>query len=151
MSLRNNRYLKCVPLSSLSYKRIVKAFHDSCGNTSCRLDINYINARRRPTTCLLRCRTVHTYFDCLAHYAAQAHTRILAYCLMDNHIHLAAVPEESNSLAITLRRAHGRYRLYLNARRQRPLADHFTLARSTNSTSRWPYAMSSAIRFGRIW
>ena len=60
-----------------------------------------------------------TYLECLASYSVQARARILAYCLMDNHIHLVAVPDEPHSLAVALRRAHGRYALYLNARRNR--------------------------------
>src|SRR5271170_3258692 len=60
-----------------------------------------------------------TYLECLATYSAQARARILAYCLMDNHIHLVAVPDEPHSLAVALRRAHGRYALYLNTRRNR--------------------------------
>lgn len=42
--------------------------------------------------------------------------RILAYCLMLNHIHLVCVPESKEALAICLRRTHGRYAQYLNAR-----------------------------------
>ena len=48
-----------------------------------------------------------------------AGVRILAYCLMSNHIHLVAVPENEGSLAICMQRVHGRYAQYLNARRQR--------------------------------
>ena len=44
---------------------------------------------------------------------------ILAYCLMPNHIHLVAVPPEEDSLAILLRRVHGRFAQYFNARRGR--------------------------------
>jgi len=61
----------------------------------------------------------HTYLDCLETYCAQARVRILAYCLMPNHIHLVGIPEEPHSLAVALRRTHGRYALYLNARKQR--------------------------------
>jgi len=61
----------------------------------------------------------HTYLDCLAKYCVQARVRILAYCLMSNHIHLVAIPEEPQALAVALRRTHGRYALYLNARRDR--------------------------------
>jgi putative transposase len=60
-----------------------------------------------------------TYLDGLTTYSRQARLRILAYCLMSNHVHLVAVPEEPDSLAVALRRAHGRYALYLNARRRR--------------------------------
>ena len=59
------------------------------------------------------------YLDCLAKYCAQARARILAYCLMSNHIHLVLIPEEPDSLAVAMRRTHSRYSLYLNARRQR--------------------------------
>jgi REP element-mobilizing transposase RayT len=44
---------------------------------------------------------------------------ILAYCLMSNHIHLIAVPPEEDSLAILLRRVHGRFAQYFNARQSR--------------------------------
>src|SRR6478672_5005700 len=40
----------------------------------------------------------HTYLDCLQTYSAQARLRILAYCLMSNHIHLVAIPDEPQSL-----------------------------------------------------
>jgi putative transposase len=59
------------------------------------------------------------YLDCLTKYCAQARARILAYCLMSNHIHLVLIPEEPQSLAVALRRTHSRYALYLNARRDR--------------------------------
>jgi putative transposase len=38
---------------------------------------------------------------------------------MSNHIHLVAIPEGPQSLAMALRRTHGRYALYLNSRRHR--------------------------------
>ena len=38
---------------------------------------------------------------------------------MLNHIHLVAVPEQPDSLAICLRRTHGRHAQYLKARRLR--------------------------------
>jgi len=59
------------------------------------------------------------YLDWLRTSAQQARLRILAYCLMPNHVHLVAAPDEPDSLAIALRRAHGRYATYLNARRGR--------------------------------
>ena len=60
-----------------------------------------------------------TYLNWFAEYAARARLRILACYLMNNHIHLVAVPEEADSLAVALRRAHSRYSLYLNTRRRR--------------------------------
>jgi putative transposase len=59
------------------------------------------------------------YLDLLRTSAGQSSLRILAYCLMPNHIHLVAVPDEQDSLAVALRRTHGRYANYLNARRGR--------------------------------
>ena len=56
------------------------------------------------------------YLELLRGNSGQANVRILAYCLMLNHIHLVAVPEELDSLAICLRRTHGRYAQYLNVR-----------------------------------
>ncbi len=40
---------------------------------------------------------------------------MLAWCLMSNHIPLVAEPEAGDSLAVLLRRAHGRYAQMLNA------------------------------------
>jgi len=45
--------------------------------------------------------------------------RVLAYCLMRNHVHLVVVPEQTDSLAVLFRRVHGRYAQYLNTRRFR--------------------------------
>ena len=56
------------------------------------------------------------YLDLLRHNSELVNLRILAYCLMLNHIHLVCVPEFEEALAICLRRAHGRYAQYLNAR-----------------------------------
>ncbi|MFO7881548.1 MAG: transposase [Kosmotogaceae bacterium] len=40
--------------------------------------------------------------------------KIYAYCIMDNHIHFVAVPENSDSLAMTFKNAHMRYSQYFN-------------------------------------
>jgi putative transposase len=42
------------------------------------------------------------YLDLLAGYATRQRLQIWAYCLMPDHVHLVAVPEESNSLAAAL-------------------------------------------------
>ena len=41
--------------------------------------------------------------------------RILAWCLISNHVHLIALPGRSDSLRILMRRVHGRYAQYYNA------------------------------------
>jgi putative transposase len=59
------------------------------------------------------------YLELLREKAAQAGVSILSYCLMPNHVHLIAVPAGEDSLAILLRRVHGRYAQYFNARKLR--------------------------------
>ena len=59
------------------------------------------------------------YLDLLALHSAETGLRIVAYCLMFNHIHLIAIPERESAMAVTLRRVHGRYAQYLNTRKQR--------------------------------
>jgi putative transposase len=59
------------------------------------------------------------YLDMLRGNVRQFGLRIWAYCLMDNHIHLLAVPERPDSLARSLGRTHARYAQYWNARRAR--------------------------------
>ena len=59
------------------------------------------------------------YLDLLREQIAYVDVSVLAYCLMPNHIHLIAVPGERESLAVVLRRVHGRYAQYFNARRSR--------------------------------
>ncbi len=49
----------------------------------------------------------------------EAGARILAYCLMTNHIHFLVVPEREDSLALLFGRANGRYAQALNIRRGR--------------------------------
>jgi len=49
------------------------------------------------------------YLQLLRENSRHGGLRILAYCWMANHIHLVAVPREEASLAVTLRRMHGRY------------------------------------------
>jgi putative transposase len=53
----------------------------------------------------------------LATELADADARVLAYCLMTNHVHLVVVPKNADSLAILFRRVHGRYSQYLNVSR----------------------------------
>jgi putative transposase len=48
----------------------------------------------------------------------EANLRILAYCLMDNHVHFIAIPQEENSLAKTFNTAHMRYSQYFNKKRK---------------------------------
>jgi len=58
------------------------------------------------------------YLSLLLEFSQLHHVRILGYCLMPNHVHLIAVPQQFDSLARSLRFTHGRYASYLNARQQ---------------------------------
>ena len=58
-------------------------------------------------------RDRQVYLQMLAEQSRLSHLRVLAYCLMTNHIHLVVVPEEGDSLALCLQRVHGRYAQYL--------------------------------------
>jgi putative transposase len=54
------------------------------------------------------------YLDLLTRHCARSGVRILGYCLMPNHVHLAAVPEREDSLARALRHTHSEYALAHN-------------------------------------
>ena len=55
-----------------------------------------------------------TCLDILSPYAQKHALRIWAYCLMDNYIHLLAVPEDENSLARAVGLTNQVYAQYLN-------------------------------------
>jgi len=54
------------------------------------------------------------YLKILAGYAEKHHIQIWAYCLMNNHIHLLAVPEAETSLACGIGLTNQVYTQYLN-------------------------------------
>lgn len=56
-----------------------------------------------------------TYLGLLERNCGDAGVRVLAYCLMSNHVHLVVVPERADSLAVLFRRVHGGYAQALNA------------------------------------
>jgi len=60
-----------------------------------------------------------TYLQLLSEHASANHLRVLAYCLMTNHVHIVAIPEEAGSMANTFRHAHGRFSQYWNTERKR--------------------------------
>lgn len=60
-----------------------------------------------------------TYLRLLQQNLAPAETRVLAWCLMTNHIHLVLVPGREDSLEVLFRRLHGRYAQMVNAKRLR--------------------------------
>jgi hypothetical protein len=56
------------------------------------------------------------YLRLLRDNLADAQAAILGFWLMTNHVHLIAVPEREDSLAVLLRRVHGRYAQYWTGR-----------------------------------
>jgi putative transposase len=57
------------------------------------------------------------YRDLMIRFKEEAGVEIWAYCLMPNHVHLVAVPQQAQSLARLLRIAHHRYARRVNAAR----------------------------------
>lgn len=58
------------------------------------------------------------YIDLLQESALKAETEIWCYCLMPNHVHLIAVPSDTDGLRRTFADAHRRYTGYINARKR---------------------------------
>jgi putative transposase len=54
------------------------------------------------------------YLGLLKRHAEYHQLRILAYCLMTNHLHLVAIPDTEPALGRTLRHVHGRFAQYWN-------------------------------------
>jgi putative transposase len=49
------------------------------------------------------------YLKLLKHYSEQFHLRILAYCVMANHVHVVGSPGRPESIAQTFKNCHGVY------------------------------------------
>ena len=56
------------------------------------------------------------YLGLLSEFAKTSRTRCLAWCLMDNHVHLVLVPETADGLRAMLAEAHRRYTREINFR-----------------------------------
>jgi len=54
------------------------------------------------------------YLSWIQEYSLQHKLSLLAYCLMQNHVHFIAVPQREDSLAKTFNSAHMRYSHYFN-------------------------------------
>jgi len=54
----------------------------------------------------------------MAEYACKYHVKILAYCLMRNHVHFIVVPANSSSLARLFNHVHMLYSQYKNAQKK---------------------------------
>src|SRR3989338_1829026 len=54
------------------------------------------------------------YSEWVNNYAQKNGLKILAYCLMSNHVHFICIPEKENSLARTFNTVHMRYAQYVH-------------------------------------
>lgn len=58
-----------------------------------------------------------TYLDYLRLYAKTSGIDFWGYCLMDNHVHLIAIPQKEDSFGRGFAEAHRRYTRYINFRK----------------------------------
>ena len=58
------------------------------------------------------------YLGILRDNCSRHGSRVLAYCLMTNHVHLVLVPEDDHSLAKGLGRTHNDYARWIHVREQ---------------------------------
>jgi REP-associated tyrosine transposase len=58
------------------------------------------------------------YLKLLAKYSKQHQLQILAYCLMNNHVHFIVVPKKEDSMAMTFKITHMKYSQYFNEKRK---------------------------------
>ncbi len=56
------------------------------------------------------------YIELMAQWCNECHVEIWAWCLMPNHVHLVAVPQNEDSLARAIGEAHRRYTRMINFR-----------------------------------
>lgn len=59
------------------------------------------------------------YLNLLKKYSSECKCKILAYCLMNNHIHILAIPDQSSSLAKTMQKLSLTYTQYFNKKCRR--------------------------------
>lgn len=59
-----------------------------------------------------------TYIALMAEFRRKAGTRVWAYCLMPNHVHLVMVPSHADGLRAALGEAHRRYSRQVNFRKK---------------------------------
>jgi putative transposase len=58
----------------------------------------------------------HSYISNLVEWSRRCSVQIWAYCLMPNHVHLIAVPEDEEGLRRAIGEAHKRYSFRINSR-----------------------------------
>ena len=58
-----------------------------------------------------------SYLKFLKEYSMKYNLSIVSYCLMPNHVHLIAIPEEENSLALGIGETHRNYTRMIHFRK----------------------------------
>lgn len=58
----------------------------------------------------------HCYLDLMSEFSRLSGTKLWAYCLIPNHVHMVMVPGEVDGLWVTLGEVHRRYTRYINYR-----------------------------------
>ena len=81
------------------------------------------------------------YRSLLREYSDRHALRIVAYCLMTNHIHLVAIPALDDSLAKTVGLAHRRYSRFIN--KQRTWTGHIWANRFFSTPLDEPHALAA--------
>jgi putative transposase len=57
------------------------------------------------------------YLDWLKEYCQEARLNVYAYCLMSNHLHLVAIPQQPDALVRVFKPLHMRYAQFINRER----------------------------------
>ena len=84
------------------------------------------------------------YLSWLANYCAKFAVRVLAYCLMTNHVHIVAIPATGDALENVFRPLHTRYAQRIN--RSRGWSGHLWQGRYFSSALDESY-LWAAIRY----
>lgn len=77
------------------------------------------------------------YIEWLLEYSMSFNLNMLGYCLMDNHVHFVAVPQENDSLARLFRLLNTRYSHYIN--KKMGSSGHFWQGRFFSCIAKGPH------------
>ncbi|MFH1825168.1 MAG: transposase [Candidatus Firestonebacteria bacterium] len=84
------------------------------------------------------------YLSLLEEQSRKYETRIISYCIMNNHVHFIAIPEKSDSLANTFKYVHMKYSQYVN--KKKGMSGHLWQSRFFSSVIDKDY-LSVAMRY----
>lgn len=83
-----------------------------------------------------------SYLELLKRYSQRHGLEILAYCLMSNHVHLVAIPQEAYSLARTFAETHMRHARHINRKQEQ--TGHLWQGRFYSCVLDEPHALAAA-------